>query len=96
MKKPKIVLCKRTQTGIFNNDNNVLTKGKWYNVVYNENDRDYTFTIIDDKNHLNLFIMYEDENNQNLPRTYSKWFYTKRELRKFKLNKLNKIKNIND
>jgi len=66
------LLCKKTsQFG--------LTKGEWYGVVYNKNDNDNTFSILDDQNRVHLFYVYDDESDYTLP----KWFYTKEELKQF-------------
>lgn len=103
MIKPNRVLCKRSLI-IGNNyywdknvlppvkikyDNRMLVAGDWYNVVYNENDTDKTFSIIDNQGHLHLHYMYGEENddNYNLSRTYAKWFYTPKELEKKELRK---------
>ena len=94
MKKPKKVLCKRSLiigypyyyeeiTGEkLLQDNRMLVAGNWYDVVYNKNDNAETFSIIDNQGNLHLHWMYEDDTNHNLPRTYSKWFYTPSELQK--------------
>ena len=92
MEKPKRVLCKRDLvigepfyydelTGDkIEFDNRMLVYGKWYDVVYNKNDTHETFSIIVNQKNIHLFYMYEDEDNHNLPRNYSKWFYTPKEL----------------
>lgn len=103
MIKPKRVLCKRSL--IIGDDyywddfffpakkrycdNRMLVAGDWYDVVYNENNTDETFSIIDNQGHLHLHFMYgeENDNNYNLPRTYAKWFYTPKELEKMELRK---------
>jgi len=90
MEKPNRILCKRTLTiGDYNRDNRMLVAGDWYDVVYNVNDNDDTFSIIDNQGHMHLHYMYGDENDDNyrLSRTYAKWFYTPNELRKKKLRK---------
>ncbi len=71
-------------------DNRMLVAGDWYDVVYNKNDTDETFSIIDNRGNKHLFFMYGDENddNYNLPRTYAKWFYTPKELEKKKQREL--------
>lgn len=71
-------------------DNRMLVAGDWYNVVYNENDTDETFTVIDNQGNKHLYYMYgeENDNNYELPRTYAKWFYTPRELEKKKQREL--------
>ena len=102
MKKPTKVLCKRSLI-IGDNyywdesvepavrvprDNRMHVAGDWYDVVYNKHDLDNTFSIIDNQGHLHLHYMYEDEDNHNLPRTYSKWFYTPLELAKKQLREI--------
>lgn len=107
-KKPTRVLCKRTLTNgekfywdesVFPKvkikvDNRMLVRGHWYDVVFNENDNDETFSIIDNQGGLHLFWMYEDEDNHKLARTYSKWFYTPSELQTMKIMKA--IKKLHD
>ena len=103
MIKPKRVLCKRSliigDDYWWNDkvspaikvwrDNRMLVAGDWYDVVYNENDTEETFSIIDNQGHRHLHYMYgeENDNNYNLPRTYAKWFYTPKELEKKELRK---------
>ena len=102
MNKPKRVLCKRSliigkdyyideKTGEeIKYDNRMLVAGDWYDIVYNENDSDKTFTIIDNQGHKHLHWMYTDEDKKNWPsfckdygpRDYAKWFYTPDELEK--------------
>jgi hypothetical protein len=107
-KKPTRVLCKRTSKcgenfywdeSVFPKvkrkfDNRMLVKGHWYDVVYNENDTDETFSIKDNQGNLELFWMYENEDNHKLSRTYSKWFYTPSELQTKKI--MEAIKKLND
>ena len=71
-------------------DNRMFVAGDWYYVVFNENDNDETFTVIDNQGHKHLLYMYgeENDNNYNLPRTYAKWFYTPKELEKKKQREL--------
>ena len=59
----------------------MLVAGDWYYVVYNENDTEETFSIINNQGKRHLFYMYGEE-NYNLPRNYAKWFYTPKELKK--------------
>lgn len=94
MIKPQKVLCKRTlkigddywwDESVLPpikvpRDNRMLVKGNWYDIVYNKNDSDETFSIIDNQKNCHLFWMYEDDRSHNLPRTYAKWFYTPIEL----------------
>ena len=103
MIKPDRVLCKRSliigddyywDDTVFpaikiKHDNRMLVAGDWYDVVYNENDSDETFSIIDNQGHLSLHYMYGEENDNNymLSRTYAKWFYTPKELEKRELRK---------
>lgn len=73
----------------------MLVAGDWYDVVYNPNDTEKTFSVIDNQGHVHLHYNYgeEGEKNYNLPRNYAKWFYTPRELeirRQRQLKKLNK------
>jgi len=107
MIKPTRVLCKRSL--IIGDDyywdesvsppvkywrtNRMLVAGEWYDVVYNENDNEETFSIIDNQGNLHLHYMYgeENDNNYNLARTYAKWFYTPKELEKKELRKNSKI-----
>ena len=107
MIKPDRVLCKRSLIdGEFiywdesffppvkvERDNRMLVTGDWYDVVYNENDNENTFSIIDNQGHLHLHYIYDEaeDNNYNLPRTYAKWFYTPKELEKKELRKKSKI-----
>lgn len=94
MEKPKSVLCKRsliigdpfyydeiTHEKI-EYDNRMLVAGDWYLVVFNENDTEETFSIIDNHGKRHLFYIYDDDKNHKLPRTYTKWFYTPSELKK--------------
>ena len=103
MIKPNKVLCKRSliigddyywdenvlPVKKIRYDNRMLVAGEWYNVVFNENDNENTFSIIDNQGHMHLHFMYgeENDNNYNLPRTYAKWFYTPKELEKRELRK---------
>lgn len=103
MIKPNRVLCKRSliigDDYYWNEnvlppvkvwrDNRMLVAGDWYDVVYNKNDTDETFSIIDNQGNLHLHYIYgeENDNNYRLPRTYVKWFYTPKELEKKKLRK---------
>lgn len=97
MIKPKKVLCKRSLSTVGGKEN--ITKGKWYKVVYNENDSYNTFTILNNQKKKELHIMYTEEDKKDWPdfckeygpRDYSKWFYTMDELRKLKINKINKL-----
>lgn len=107
MIKPTKVLCKRSliigDDYYWNEDvsppikvsrdNRMLVAGDWYEVVYNENDTEETFSIIDNQGHLHLHYMYgeEEDNNYNLPRTYAKWFYTSKELVKKRLREIRKL-----
>lgn len=71
MVKPKRVLCKRTfATGDdfsyigfkkVKFDNRWIIEGNWYDVVYNPNDSDNTFTILDNRGNKHLYIMYESD-----------------------------------
>lgn len=71
----------------------MLISGVWYEVVYNKNDTDKTFSIIDSDGCLHLHYMYSEEDKKDWPdfcenygpRDYSKWFYTLGELRKYKI-----------
>ena|ERR1700741_277756 len=104
MEKPKKVLCKRSLIIGYDywwdesvnppiqvpRDNRMLVKGNWYDVVYNENDTEETFSIIDNQNNLHLFWMYENDKNHNLPRTYAKWFYSPSELELREVRKANR------
>jgi len=73
-------------------DNRMLVSGDWYKVIYNKHDTEDTFTIEDNQGKPHLFYMYGDENdnNYNLPRTYSKWFYTPNELEKKSIREIKK------
>ena len=97
MLKPKRVLCKKgfslgddfqyigfTRVKL---DNRWLIEGQWYDVVYNPNDSDNTFSIINHQGNRELFFMY-DSDDENLTRTYAKWFYTIQEMREMKLEEL--------
>lgn len=97
--KPTKVLCKRTLTigedfyypdwGLsikrIKVDNRVVIEGQWYDVVYNENDDERTFSIIDNRGEMNLYFMY-DSDDEDLPRTYKKWFYSIEQIREQKIN----------
>jgi hypothetical protein len=97
MLKPKRVLCKRTyslgdeETWIgfkkVKLDNRWYIEGQWYDVVYNENDTDETFSVRNHQGDTELFFMYESD-DENLTRTYKKWFYSAQEIREMKLNQL--------
>lgn len=109
--KPNRVLCKRSliigddyyiseSTGRrISRDNRMLVKGVWYDVVFNENDTDETFTIIDNQGHKHLHYMYTEEDKKKWPsickyygpRDYAKWFYTPEELAKRRIRTLNLI-----
>jgi hypothetical protein len=65
----------------------LLVAGDWYEVVYNKNDGEDTFSIIDNQGDMHLFCMY-DSDDLDLPRTYIKWFYSIEELREMKLVEL--------
>lgn len=109
MKKPTKVLCKRSliigddyywNEDVFppvkvSRDNRMMVAGDWYDVVFNKNDSEETFSIIDNQGHLHLHIMYGEENddtyNLDFPRTYAKWFYTPKQLEKKRLRELNKL-----
>lgn len=95
--RPKKVLCKKGYTlgndyqyiG-FNKvkvDNRVLIEGQWYDTVYNKNDDDNTFTIIDNHGDKNLYIIY-DSDEYFLARNYAEWFFTIDEMRDMKINKI--------
>lgn len=78
MKIPNRLLCKRSL--IIGDNRYMLIKNDWYTVIYTDNDTEETFSVIDNNGNPHLFYIYEDEKNHNLPRTYSKWFYTPSEL----------------
>jgi hypothetical protein len=75
-------------------DNRMLVAGEWYDVVDNPNDswdeekRQFTFSVIDNQGHRHLHYMYEQQDMANWPdictkygpRDYAKWFYTPEEL----------------
>lgn len=106
LKKPKRVLCKRSQSSgddymvvgyrVVPRDNLMLVEGEWYDVVYNKNDKENTFSIIDNQGNLHLHYMYTEEDKKNWPdfcdkygpRDYSKWFYTLEELRRLKIKSI--------
>jgi hypothetical protein len=97
MLKPKRVLCKRSYSlgddfqyiGFtkVKLDNRWYIEGEWYDVVYNENDTDETFSVRNHQGDTELFFIYES-NDENLARTYKKWFYSIEEIREMKLNQL--------
>ena len=97
MLKPKRVLCKRSyslgddfQYVGFTKvklDNRWYIEGQWYDVIYNENDTDQTLSVRNHQGDTELFFMYES-NDENLARTYKKWFYSIEEIREMKLNQL--------
>jgi len=100
--KPERVLCKRSLiigddyyfdeiTGEKKpRDNRMLVKGNWYDVVYNDNDNEKTFSIIDNQGCMHLHWMYTEEDKKDWPsfckdygpRDYARWFYTPEELEK--------------
>ena len=110
MIKPTKVLCKRSliigddyywNEDVFppikvKRDNRMLVAGDWYQVVYNENDTDETFSIIDNQGYQHLHVMYGEKNDDkyglDFPRTYAKWFYTPKQLLKKRLREIRKIK----
>ena len=112
MIKPTKVLCKRSliigddyywnedvsPSVKVSRDNRMLVAGDWYNVVYNENDSENTFTIIDNQGSKHLFYMYGEENdniyNFDFPRTYAKWFYTPKQLMKKRFRDIRKINGL--
>lgn len=75
-------------------DNRMLVAGDWYDVVDNTSDvwdeekRNFTFSIIDNQGNLHLHYMYEKQDMEKWPdictkygpRDYAKWFYTPEEL----------------
>ncbi len=75
-------------------DNRMLVAGNWYDVVDNPNDswdeekRNFTFTIVDNQGNPNLYRMYEQQDMASWPDIctkygpvdYAKWFYTPEEL----------------
>lgn len=97
MLKPKRVLCKRsyslgdeeTWLGFkkIKLDNRWYIEGQWYDVVYNENDTDETFSVKNHQGNTELFFIYGSD-DENLTRTYKKWFYSIEEIREMKLNQL--------
>ena len=101
--KPLRFLCKRTQTNgddyqiqfyrVVPRDNRMLVAGVWYYVVYNENDSEQTFSILDHMGNRHLFYMYGEENDQNynLSRTYAKWVYTPNEFSKHRQRRITRL-----
>ena len=97
MLKPKRVLCKRSYSlGDYSQyigftkvkiDSRLYIEGQWYDVVYNENDTDETFSVKNHQGNTELFFMYESD-SEDLTRTYKKWFYSIEEIREMKLNQL--------
>jgi hypothetical protein len=99
--KPKKVLCKRTYTlgdDFYHSectfpskritiDNRIVVEGHWYDVIYNTQDNDKTFTIRDNQGNGHLYYIY-DTDDEDLPRTYTKWFFTEQQIREEKLNEL--------
>lgn len=75
-------------------DNRMLVAGNWYDVIDNPNDswneekRNFTFSIIDNQGNSHLHYMYEEQDKvawpdictKYGPRDYAKWFYTPEEL----------------
>lgn len=112
--KPSKVLCKRTLTigdpfyyeeGTdikIPRDNRMLVKGHWYDVVYNPNDTDNTFSIIDNQGNLHLHYMYTEDDKKNWPsickkygpRDYAKWFYTPEELQLKQIREQKKLTSL--
>jgi uncharacterized protein YqeY len=91
MKKPERLLCK---TSYKIGHSLKITEGKFYEVVYNPNDTEETISIKDDFGQISLHYIYSDDQDDNhgLPRTYAKWFYTKKELAKKRLNNMSTFK----
>ena len=98
MLKPKRVLCKRSYSlgddfqyigwgKKVKVDNRWYIEGQWYDVIYNENDTDQTFSVRNHQGDTELFFMYESD-DENLTRTYKKWFYSIEQIREMKLNQL--------
>ncbi len=97
MLKPKRVLCKRSYSlgdkeyyiGFtkVKLDNRCYIEGEWYDVVYNKNDTEQTFSVRNHKGNTELFFMYESD-DENQTRTYTKWFFTIQEMREMKIKDL--------
>src|ERR1039458_7966142 len=58
-------------------DNRMLVAGDWYDVVENHNDswneKNKTFTIIDNQKNPHLFFMYDDQDKSNWPDICTKY-----------------------
>ena len=94
------ILCKRTLTigdpywydqngnGPFPREHRMLVAGVWYDIIYNENDTENTFTVLDQQGNPHLHYVYSEEEKKNWPgictdygpRDYAKWFYTAEEM----------------
>ena len=84
-------------------DNRMLVKGDWYDVVYNEHDvwddKNKTFSIIDNQGCRHLHYMYTEDDKKHWPsfckdygpRDYAKWFYTPEEL---EIKRLRQMKSL--
>jgi len=89
MEKPNRLLCKRSyQIG----QSIKITEGQFYEVVYNPHDTEETISIKHDFGLISLYYMYpeDQDDNHNLSRTYTKWFYTKKELAKLRIQEYEK------
>ncbi len=78
----KELVCKRTS------ETSSLTVGKTYGVIGYRDEhgyRDDCFWVIDDSNRHHCFYWSEDEET---PRSYSKWFHSISEMRENKLNQI--------
>jgi hypothetical protein len=90
-------------------DNRMFVAGNWYDVVHSDNDswdeekREFTFTVIDNQNNPHLHFMYEQQDMEKWPdictkygpRDYAKWFYTPEELIQLENGTFKLVEDIN-
>lgn len=90
-------------------DNRMFVAGNWYDVVPSKNDswdeekREFTFTVIDNQGNPHLHFMYEQQDMAKWPdictkygpRDYAKWFYTPEELIQLENGTFKLVEDIN-
>lgn len=89
-------------------ENRMMIEGVWYDVVPNqyykwdEEKRNFSFSIIDNQGSLHPFSMYTEEDKVNWydgcinygPNDYSKWFYTPEELEQLEKGTFHLIEDV--
>lgn len=90
-------------------DNRMFVAANWYDVIHSDNDswneekREFTFTVIDNQGNPHLHFMYEQQDMAKWPdictkygpRDYAKWFYTPEELIQLKNGTFKLVEDIN-